>query len=146
MDLEGIRLLMQVVELGSVQRAAHQLGIPRSSLRRRLDNNVSIDRNVVRTNGLITTLCLVAYVITGSPLLIVPIAVDYVMRASMSAPASPMTRVAQLVASLLGLRYRAMDKAPKVFASRIGVCFSAGAAITHFVSPAAALWVAGTLP
>jgi hypothetical protein len=76
MDLEGIRLLMQVVELGSVQRAAHQLGIPRSSLRRRLDNNVSIDRNVVRTNGLITTLCLVAYVITGSPLLIVPIAVD----------------------------------------------------------------------
>ena len=38
MDLEGIRLLMRVVELGSVQRAAEQMGIPRSSLRRRLDN------------------------------------------------------------------------------------------------------------
>ncbi len=38
MDLENIRLLLQVVELGSVQRAARQLGIARSVLRRRLQS------------------------------------------------------------------------------------------------------------
>jgi hypothetical protein len=35
-----------------------------------------------------------------------------------------------------------MDKAPKVFASRIGVCFAVGAAITHFIAPPAAPWLA----
>ena len=38
MGLDGIRFLMRVVELGSVQRAAHVIGMSRSSLRRKLDN------------------------------------------------------------------------------------------------------------
>lgn len=38
MDLEGIRLLIRVVELGSIQRAAHAVGMSRSSLRRKLEN------------------------------------------------------------------------------------------------------------
>jgi molybdate transport repressor ModE-like protein len=38
MDLEGIRFLIRVVELGSVQRAAHQLGLSRTSLTRKLEN------------------------------------------------------------------------------------------------------------
>ena len=38
MDLEGIRLLLQVVELGSVHRAAHQMRVSRSMLRRRLND------------------------------------------------------------------------------------------------------------
>ncbi len=37
MDLDGIRLLTRVVELGSVQRAAQLIGMSRSSLRRRLE-------------------------------------------------------------------------------------------------------------
>jgi len=70
---------------------------------------------------------------------------DYLLRASMSGPTSPMTHFARLVARLIGLPYRAMDQAPKVFASRIGVCFAAGAAVTHFVAPAVAPWLAGVL-
>ncbi len=38
MDLENIRLLEHVVKLGSVQRAAAQLGLSRSTLRRKLDS------------------------------------------------------------------------------------------------------------
>ena len=38
MDLEGIRLLLQVVESGSVHRAARQLRVSRSMLRRRLQD------------------------------------------------------------------------------------------------------------
>ncbi len=104
-----------------------------------------VDRNVVRTNGLITTACLIAYVLTGSPWLIVPVGLDYVLRASMTAPPSPMTHLARGVARLLRLPHRAMDKAPKVFASRIGVLFALSAAITHFVAPDVALWLASTL-
>ena len=38
MDLENIRLLEQVIKLGSVQRAATKLGVSRSTLRRRLES------------------------------------------------------------------------------------------------------------
>ncbi len=38
MDLDDIRLLQEVVKLGSLQRAAAKLGVPRSTLRRRLEN------------------------------------------------------------------------------------------------------------
>lgn len=108
-------------------------------------SNVRIDRNVVRTNGLVTTGLLAAYVYTRSPWIIVPVGLDYVLRAMMEGPTSPMTRLARAVAGAMRLPFRAMDKAPKVFASRIGVCFAMGAAITHFVAPAAAPWLAGTL-
>lgn len=108
-------------------------------------SNIRIDRNVVRVNGLITTLLLVAYVVTRSPWIAVPVGLDYALRARMSGPTSPMAHFATFVARTLGVPYRAMDKAPKVFASRIGVCFALGAAITHFVAPAVAPWLAGTL-
>lgn len=104
-----------------------------------------IDRNVVRVNGLVTTLGLVAYVLTGWGWIIVPIGLDYVLRAMMDGPTSPMTRLATLLARALRLPYRAMDKASKVFASRIGVCFALGAAITHFVAPSVAPVLAGVL-
>ncbi len=106
---------------------------------------VRIDRNVVRLNGFITTLCLAGYVYTRSPWIIVPIGLDYALRASTRAPTSPMTRFAKAVAQLVGLPYRAMDQAPKVFASRIGVCFALGGAIAHFLAPTVAPWLAGTL-
>lgn len=108
-------------------------------------SNVRIDRNVVRINGLITTALLVAYVITRSQWIIVPIGIDYVFRAMMNGPTSPMMRFARLLAGALGLPFRAMDKASKVFASRIGVSFAMGAAITHFSAPDVARGLAGTL-
>lgn len=37
-DLEGVRLLIRIVSAGSIQGAAEQAGIPRSSLRRKLEN------------------------------------------------------------------------------------------------------------
>jgi hypothetical protein len=108
-------------------------------------SNVRINRNVVRVNGLITTLALVTYAFTGWAFVIIPVGLDYIIRAMMDAPMSPMARFATAVTSALGIPYRAMDKAPKVFASRIGVCFAMGAAVCHFVAPAAAPWLAGTL-
>lgn len=108
-------------------------------------SNVRIDRNVVRTNGLITTGLLVAYVYTRWPWIIVPVGLDYVLRAMMNGPTSPMAHFAGVVARALHLPFRAMDKASKVFASRIGVCFAMGAAITHFVAPTVAPWLAGAL-
>jgi hypothetical protein len=56
-----------------------------------------------------------------------------------------MTRLARGVARLLRLPARPMDKASKVFASRIGVCFALGATVLHFLSPALAPWLAAAL-
>jgi hypothetical protein len=108
-------------------------------------SSVRVDRNVVRLNGFVTTLLLVAYVVTGSPFIIVPIALDYVLRALMGGPTSPMTHLARVLAQILRVPYRAMDKAPKVFACRIGVCFAAASAITCVAAPGASPWIAGVL-
>lgn len=104
-----------------------------------------IDRNVVRVSGFITTLLLAAYVATGSAWIVVPVGLDYALRTPMNGPRTPLGRLAGLIAKSVGLPYRAMDKAPKVFASRIGVCFAMGAAIAHFEAPSMAPWLAGTL-
>lgn len=108
-------------------------------------SNVRVDRNAVRVTGFVTTLLLLLYVWTRSPLIAVPLGLDYALRAVMSAPPSPVARLGQAVARALGLPRRPMDKAPKVFASRIGVCFAMGVAITHFAAPAVAPWLAGVL-
>lgn len=108
-------------------------------------SNVRIDRNIVRVNGLLSAALLATYVLTGWPWIIVPLGLDYAFRARLHGPTSPMTRLATAAARLLHLPYRAADKAPKVFASRIGVCFAMGAAIAHFVAPQVARWLAGTL-
>ena len=108
-------------------------------------SNARIDGNVVRTNGFMSASLLAAYVATRSPWIIVPVGIDYMFRARMGGPTSPMTHLARAVARTLRFPFHAMDKAPKVFASRIGACFAMGAAITHFVAPTAAVWLAGTL-
>jgi hypothetical protein len=108
-------------------------------------SSVQIDRNVVRTAGLLSSVGLAAYVMTGSALFIVPIALDYVVRAMGDGMASPLTIAARRLAAALALPYRPTDQAPSAFASRIGVWLAVGAALAHFVVPAAALWLAGTL-
>lgn len=108
-------------------------------------SNVRIDRNVVRVNGFITTLLLLTYVLIGAPWIIIPIGLDYVLRAMMHGPTSPMAHLAAAVARGLRVPFRPMDKAPKVFASRIGVCFAMGAAILYFVAPTASRYLAGAL-
>ncbi len=108
-------------------------------------SGVRIDRNVVRVTGLVTTLCLAAYVWTGSAFIIVPLALDYGVRMFLDAPPSPMARMAAALARALGIPQRVMDKAPKVFASRIGFSFAAAAAVTHFAAPTIAPWIAGAL-
>lgn len=104
-----------------------------------------VDRNAVRVNGLLTTLGLLAYVATGSAWLLALLGVDIAMRASLTGPASPMTVLAREVASRLGLAKRPMDKASKVFASRIGLLFALSATAAHFLAPGAAPWLAGAL-
>ena len=108
-------------------------------------SSVRIDCNVVRVNGFITTLALIGYAVTGWWWIIVPIALDYLLRASMTAPTSPMTHLARGVARVVRLPYRAMDKAPKVFASRIGLAFAAAAALTRFAAPSVSPWIAVAL-
>jgi DNA-binding transcriptional LysR family regulator len=58
MDLEGIRLLLRVVDLGSVQRAAQLIGMSRSSLRRKLENleaEVGVELFVRSATGVVLT-------------------------------------------------------------------------------------------
>ena len=108
-------------------------------------STLRVDRNAVRVTGLLSTLALVAYVVTRSPFVIVPLGLDYLVRTVMAAPPSPLAQLGRTIARLLRLPAQPIDKAPKVFAARIGVCFALAAAVTHFLAPAAAPCLAGTL-
>lgn len=108
-------------------------------------SHVRIDRNAVRIGGALTAALLVTYVLTRQWWILVPLALDYALRARMSGPTSPMSHLARLLARTLGLAFRAADKAPKVFASRIGFCFATSASIAHFTHPTVAPWIAGAL-
>ncbi|MBZ0271922.1 DUF4395 domain-containing protein [bacterium] len=106
-------------------------------------STVRIDAGVVRINAFLTMLLLVTYLAAREPLIVIVLALDFFWRSFLNAPPSPMTRVSNLLAGLIRLPYRATDKAPKVFAARIGFLLTGAASVTHFAFPPAAPWLAG---
>lgn len=101
-----------------------------------------INGNAVRITGLIMALMIALYALTGSIYFIVAIAVDYFIRAATPAKYSPFSWVASKIADAFQLDNHPIDKAPKIFAARVGFLFAFTAALLSFISPTASLVVA----
>ena len=69
------------------------------------------------------------------------IAVDYFIRAFTSVRRSPFSWLACQIARLLDLPEEPIDKAPKIFAARVGFLFSLATVVLYFVFPPASLVV-----
>lgn len=101
-----------------------------------------IDRTTVRiTAGLMATIVGLA-VMSHSIFFLIMAAIDYAVRGFTPLPYSAFSWIAHRIARLLRLPYAPQDKAPKIFAARVGFLFALSAAILYVVQPVAAITVA----
>lgn len=100
-----------------------------------------IDRSVVRITGFLMAVMIALYAFTGSIYFVMAITIDYFVRAFTSLQHSPFSWSACQVARLFKLPEEQIDKAPKVFAARVGFLFALATVILYFIHPASSLIV-----
>jgi len=82
-----------------------------------------LDENRVRVTALGVVLLLGVYFVSGSALVPALLTVDFFIRAFTSLSYSPLSYLAHLFVKAMGTNEILIDKAPKVFAARIGFIF-----------------------
>lgn len=104
-----------------------------------------INRNVVRITGFMMATMIALYAITGSIYFIIAITIDYFIRAFTSLKYSPFSWLAYQITRLFKLKEIQIDKAPKIFASRVGFLFALATVILYYFHPTSSLIVGLTL-
>ena len=89
-----------------------------------------VDENRVRVTALAVVVTMGAYLITGYIVLLAILVVDYSIRAFTKLKYSPFSGLAQLFVNSIGTQPVWIDKAPKVFAARIGFLLTAITAVS----------------
>jgi hypothetical protein len=83
-----------------------------------------INKVVVRLTGLFVALTAIAYLLTLNPWILVFLGIDFTIRAFSLLRFSPLSLLACGIAVGLKLKPTLIDKAPKLFAARVGLLFS----------------------
>jgi len=100
------------------------------------------NRNAVRITGFLVASSIVLFAITGNIYIILALSIDFYIRAYTSLKFSPISFVASKLSKILKLKYISIDKAPKIFAARVGFIFTLAITALSFVSPSVSLIVA----
>lgn len=79
-----------------------------------------IDSNVSRLTILISSILVIVFIFTSQPIPLYIAALDYGIRAFGNSDFSPLRLIAKGIAGALSWNTKMIDKAPKVFASRLG--------------------------
>ncbi len=101
-----------------------------------------VNKSVVRITGFLIASLVILYAITGSIYFIAGMIIDFIIRAFTPLKFSPLSYLASKIAKTLNLTPKAIDKAPKLFAARVGFLFSLTSFALFYISPAASLIVA----
>ena len=104
-----------------------------------------ISRHVVRLTGLMMALMIALYLVSGDVGFIVAIVIDYFMRAFTTLPYSPFSWVAMQIVRRTEWSPNRIDKAPKIFAARVGWLFAVATAVLFFLYLPASHIVGATL-
>ncbi|MDA3845634.1 MAG: DUF4395 domain-containing protein, partial [Vallitaleaceae bacterium] len=104
-----------------------------------------INRSVVRITGFLVAATIVIYALTGSITIILALLIDFFIRAFTSLKISPYSWLARKISQIFKLKVIRIDKAPKLFAARIGFLFATSVALLYYVSPISSLVVAFVL-
>lgn len=108
-------------------------------------SNIKIDSNVSRLTVFMNAVLLALYLLTGNPVLVVVVAIDYAIRAIWQPKYSPIRFLAMRIANNLYVPEKLIDQAPKLFASRVGFLFAITSTLLFAFSGPASLLVAGVL-
>jgi hypothetical protein len=101
-----------------------------------------VPTNVVRVTGLFVVLTVTAFALTGIHWILPFLAVDFTIRGFGNPRFSPLGRLAGFLVARFGSPGSPLDRAPKMFAARVGFLFAAAAFALSFVWPPVALGVA----
>jgi len=104
-----------------------------------------INSNVARVTGFLIAVMIGLYALTGNVALLFAIALDYFIRAATPAQYSPFSGLAAILVDKFKLGDHPIDKAPKIFAARVGFLFALTAAVLFWFNPTASLIVAFSL-
>ncbi len=104
-----------------------------------------ISRHVARLTGLMMASMIALYLLTGNITFIIAIVIDYSIRAFTTLPTSPFSWVAVQIVRLAGWPPKSQDKAPKIFAARVGWLFALATAVLYFIYPSASPIVGAVL-
>lgn len=87
-------------------------------------SNEYINERVTRINALLAILLIIAGLVFNSVLFLVFLTADFFIRAFTHAKYSPISYLSHQMANALNLDKKNIDKAPKIFAARIGFLMS----------------------
>ena len=104
-----------------------------------------INKSVVRTTGFLVASTVVLYAVTGSVLFMFILLADFTIRGFTTLKISPYAWTAKKISQSLKLKPEFIDKAPKLFASRVGFIFALSAVVIYFANPTVSLVIALTL-
>lgn len=105
-------------------------------------SNERVNKSVVRITGFLVATTVLLYAITGNIFFMLYLLVDFTLRGFSALKFSPYSYAANKAAKLLNLSVKLTDKAPKLFAARVGFIFSLTTIGLSFISTPAALIVA----
>ena len=101
-----------------------------------------VDSNVSRLTVFINAVLMIIFMFSLNPIFLYIVTVDYGRRAMGYNDYSPLCFLASLVIKLIGSKSKMVDKAPKMFASRLGfICAALGTAFITFNMPMASIVV-----
>lgn len=101
-----------------------------------------VNGKAVRLIGFEVALTTILYAFTGSVWFMAALLFDFIIRGFLDSRYSPLALVAKQLTTRLHLEPKMIDKAPKLFAARVGFIFSLTAVVLAFISPVASLVVA----
>lgn len=104
-----------------------------------------VNENVVRLTASGIALLVALYLYTGSLYLILALLLDFSLRAFTTLKYSPLSWLATQIAQRLALPEVKIDKAPKIFAARVGFLFSVAILLLFFIHPLSSLVVSVVL-
>ena len=104
-----------------------------------------VNENVVRLVAALVILLVSLYIYTGSPYIILLLLADFYIRAFTALKFSPLSWTAKQISMLSGLREISIDKAPKIFAARVGLLFALAIFLLGYIHPPSSIVVAFVL-
>lgn len=104
-----------------------------------------ISRHVVRLTGLLMATMIALYLWTDNITFIIAIVVDYYIRAFTNLSHSPFSWLATQIVRQTDWAPSMLDKAPKIFAARVGWLFAVVTAVLYPINPLASQIVGASL-
>lgn len=105
-------------------------------------SNKKVDSNVSRLTVFLNAVLMTVFLVTLNPILLFIVTLDYGIRAWGFNQYSPLCILSGIVVKLLKLETKMVDKAPKMFASRLGfICAAFGVVFIALNMPIAAMVV-----